>query len=97
MPNGDIFTGKFDDFHKVEGKQVYSSDGAVYEGQWKKAGDSYGEDVWHGVGSLTHPDGKKSMPTRQQFPSCRNQCDTGVVLAGMRGSGIKVTRPAKEL
>ena len=53
MPNGDVFTGIFEDIHKVEGKQVYSSDGAVYEGQWKRMGDYYGEDVWHGVGR--HP------------------------------------------
>lgn len=67
MPNGDVFTGIFEDIHKVEGKQVYSSDGAVYEGQWKRMGDYYGEDVWHGVGSLTHPDGKKLAKSPYNF------------------------------
>ena len=60
MPNGDVFTGKFENLHKVEGKQVYS-DGTVYEGQWKQTGDDYAKDIWHGEGSLTHPDGKKSV------------------------------------
>ena len=48
MPNGDVFTGIFEDIHKVEGKQVYSSDGE----EEKEDGDAGGTVDGVGEGSL---------------------------------------------